>query len=455
MIVPLKNYTVGFLFSLPITLIFFSIAIAQSSYQPLPRQNILIENATILIGNGERIENGSIYLENGKIIALGHNLDISSDVTIINAKGKWVTPGLIDVHSHLGSYPTPDVASLKDTNETYTYNTAGVRMEDSAITQDAGFHLALAGGVTTLQILPGSHNVFGGLGVVIKNISARTIQEMKFPGAPYSLKMACGENPKMSRKSKRPITRMGVAYAMREEWIKATDYANEWLHYEKISAKGEDIPSPKRNLAYENLRGVLNGDILVQIHCYRAEEMAVMIAISKEFDYHITAFHHASEAYKIADILTANEICTVLFSDWWGFKMEAYDAIPEAMAFIHDAGGCPVIHSDSTLTGQYLNQKIAAALAAGKHAGLNINRAEAISWATLNAAKVLGLDEQTGSLEPGKNADLVIWSGDPFSVYTKAEKVLIDGAIAFDRFDKNRQPISDFELGQNLNREEK
>jgi len=187
------------------------------------------------------------------------------------------------------------------------------------------------------------------------------------------------------------------------------------------------------------------------MHCYRAEEMAVMYNIAKEFDFKIAAFHHASEAYKIADMLTENDTCAVLFADWWGFKMEAFDAIPQAMAFVHAAGGCAVLHSDTTLTGQYLNKDLAIALRAGQQAGLNITPAQAISWLTLNAAKTLGLEQQIGSLEVGKNADLVIWSADPFSVYSKTEQVFIDGAIAYDRFDKSRQPRSDFELGQQLN----
>ncbi len=276
---------------------------------------------------------------------------------------------------------------------------------------------------------------------------------MKFPGAPYSLKMACGENPKLSNKNRRPVTRMGVTLAMREVWIEAQAYADKLRRYNDDNALKGGGFMPGRDLMYEHLAGVLSGDILVQMHCYRAEEMAVMLEVAREFGFHITAFHHASEAYKIADILAENKTCAVLFSDWWGFKMEAYDAIPEAMAFVHEAGGCPVIHSDSTLGGQYLNQDIALALAAGQRAGLAINRAQAITWVTMNAARVLGLEDQIGSVEKGKNADLVIWSEDPFSVYARAEKVFIDGAIVFDRHDKKRQPKSDFEIGHMLNME--
>lgn len=423
----------------------------RSSYQALSREDVLIENATILVGNGEWFDIGAVYVKDGRIAAIGKIPDVAKSVKRIDATDKWITPGLIDVHSHLGSYPTPAVGSLKDANEIFSHNTAGARMEDSVITQDAGFNLALAGGVTTLQLLPGSHNVFGGLGIVVKNVPANTVQEMKFPGAPYPLKMACGENPKRTHKDRRPITRMGTVLAMREAWIAARTYADSWRRYRENVGESEHPQIPERDLGNENLAGVLNGQVLVQMHCYRAEEMAVMLDVAAEFGFRIRAFHHASEAYKIADLLAENETCAVLFSDWWGFKMESYDAIPESMAFVHEAGGCSVIHSDSIMNGQYLNHEIAIALAAGQRAGLQLSRADAIAWVTLNAAAVLGLDDRIGSVETGKNADLVIWSGDPFSVYSKAEKVFIDGAIVYDRFDQNRQPISDFEIGHMLN----
>ncbi len=199
-------------------------------------------------------------------------------------------------------------------------------------------------------------------------------------------------------------------------------------------------------MALETLVGVLEGEILVHNHCYRADEMLVMLALAREFGYRITAFHHATEAYKIADALAASGTCAAMWADWWGFKIEAHDAIEENVAMVDAAGGCAIVHSDSARDIQRLNQEAAKAMAAGRRMGLEIAREEAIAWITSNAARALGVDERTGTLEPGKHADVVLWDGDPFSVYTLAEKVWIDGYRYYDRSDPRRQPATDFDL---------
>jgi imidazolonepropionase-like amidohydrolase len=193
---------------------------------------------------------------------------------------------------------------------------------------------------------------------------------------------------------------------------------------------------------------VLDGSILVQNHCYRADEMAQMIAISHEFGFHISMFHHASEAYKIADVLKREDICSATWGEWWGFKMESFDGIEENAALLHKAGACAVIHSDDAILTQHLPQEAAIALAAGRRMGLNISEADAITWVTANPAKAIGVLSQTGTLEVGKMGDVVLWSASPFSVYGLAEQVYIDGALAYDRHDPAHQPLSDFELGQ-------
>ena len=281
--------------------------------------------------------------------------------------------------------------------------------------------------------------------MTLKNVPARTMQAMKFPGAPYGLKMACGENPKRvyGGKQRAPSTRMGNVAAYRAAWIKADQYAKKL----KAAEKGDGAP-PDRDLELETLAGVLNGEILVQNHCYRADEMAIMIDIAKEFGYKITAFHHASEAYKIADMLAKQGICSATWAGWWGFKLEAYDGIEENAALLEKAGACVVIHSDDANLTQRLNQESAAAIAAGRRLGIDIPEATAIKWITANAAKMLGIADKTGTLEAGKMADVVIWSANPFSVYAKAERVYVDGGLAYDRADPKRQPKSDFMLGQ-------
>ena len=351
--------------------------------------------------------------------------------TEVDGTGKWVTPGIIDVHSHLGDYPSPGVSSLSDGNEATSPVRPEVWAEHSVWPQDPGFSRALVnGGITTLEILPGSANLFGGRSVVLKNVPARTTQGMKFPGAPYGLKMACGENPKRvyGSKGNMPQTRMGNIALTRQTWIKAVEY--------------------KRDLAMDTLKSVLEGKILVQNHCYRADEMAIMIDMAKEFGYHVTAFHHAVEAYKIADLLRDNDVCAVMWADWYGFKMESYDAVKENIPLVHNAGACAIVHSDDANYIQRLNQEAAKALADGRRAGINIPDEVAWEWLSRNPAKALGIIDKTGTLAPGKMADVVLWNGNPFSDYTRPERVWIDGAEMYDANDPKRRPVSDFELGQ-------
>jgi len=409
-----------------------------STYHTYPGSPTALVGGTVYDGAGGRIENGTVLLADGKVVAVGGaDLAVPAGYTRIDAGGKFVTPGVIDIHSHLGDYPTPSVAAHEDGNEMSDPTTPEVWAEHSVWPQDPGFTRALAnGGVTTLQILPGSANLMGGRSVTLKNVPSRTVQGMKFPGAPYSLKMACGENPKRvyGEKGQMPMTRMGNFAVNRQTWIEAREYA-----------EGEP---EERDLGMETLAGVLAGDILIQNHCYRADEMALVLDMAREMGYQVAAFHHAVESYKIADLLREAGVCSAVWADWYGFKMEAYDGIPENAALIHNAGACVVIHSDDENGIQRLNQDAAKAQAAGRRMGIDIPDAEVIRWFTLNAARAMGIAEQTGSLAPGKMADVVLWNGDPLSVYTRPEKVWIDGALLFDALDPARRPVSDFELGQ-------
>lgn len=421
-----------------------------SAYQPLPRTELLIENATILTGTGERIDNADVHVVDGKIAAVGVDL-AAENATRIDAKGKWVTPGLIDVHSHLGAYPNPGVESHQDGNEMTSPNTAAVWVEHSIWPQDPGFNTARSGGITAMQILPGSANLIGGRGVTLKNVPAHTMQGMKFPDAPYGLKMACGENPKRVYGSKgvAPGTRMGNMRGYRDAWIDATEYKRAWDKYEADYARGKNVEAPERDITLDTLKGVLEGEILIHNHCYKAEEMAMMIDLSKEFGYHAGTFHHGIEAYKIADLLAANGNCAALWPDWWGFKMEAYDMVQENIAIVDAVkNSCAIVHSDSDTTIQRLNQEAAKVMYTANQKGFDIKEEHAIRWITSNAAKSLGIDSKTGSLSQGKQADIVIWNTTPFSVYAKAEQVFVDGAKVYDRFDEKYQAKSDFMLGQ-------
>ena len=409
-----------------------------STYKSYPGTPTALVGATVYDGRGGRIENGVVLFRDGKLQAVGGvDMAIPEGYARIDGTGKFVTPGVIDIHSHLGVYPSPGVDALADGNEMTSPTTPDVWAEHSVWPQDPGFTRALAnGGVTSLQILPGSGNLIGGRAVTLKNVPSITVQGMKFPGAPYALKMACGENPKRvyGGKGQKPSTRMGNMSVDRQAWIDARRYM--------------DGDHSERDLGKDTLEGVLKGEILVQNHCYRADEMAQVIDMSKEMGYKITAFHHAVEAYKIADILRENDICAAIWADWYGFKMEAYDGIPENAALLANAGACVVIHSDDENGIQRLNQEAAKAQADGRRIGIDIPDAQVVGWFTYNAAKTMGIGEKTGSLEVGKMADVVLWNGNPLSVYSRPEKVWIDGALMFDAQDARRRPVSDFELGQ-------
>ena len=417
-----------------------------STYSPLPSGITLIRGATVLTGDGERIDDGDVLIRDGKIAEVGSDLKAPRKATVVDGEGKWVTPGIIDTHSHLGVYPSPSVWAHSDGNEMTAPNTAEVWAEHSVWPQDPGFDTARIGGITAMQILPGSANLFGGRSVTLKNVPSRTVQGLKFPGAPHGLKMACGENPKAVYglgRGTAPSTRMGNVAGYRAAWVAAVDYREKWIDYEA----GKTTMRPTHDLQMETLLGVLDGEILVHNHCYRADEMAIMLDVAREFGYKVTSFHHAVESYKIADLLAAEGVCSSVWADWWGFKIEAFDMVSENAALLEEAGACAIIHSDSEYGIQRLNQEAAKAMAAGRRAGIEIDEAVAIRWITLNAAKALGIDDRTGTLTEGKMADVVLWDRNPFSVYARTEQVYVDGALVYDRNDPSRQPRTDFSLG--------
>jgi imidazolonepropionase-like amidohydrolase len=414
-----------------------------STYRAFPSRTTLIRNATVMTAAGPTIANGSVLLRDGKIAAVGANVAAPADAVVVDGTGKYVTPGLIDTHSHLGVYAAPGTRGNDDGNEATNPVTAHVWSEHSVWPQDPQFPRNLAGGVTTLQVLPGSANLIGGRSVVLKVVPSRTVQGMKFPGAKYGLKMACGENPKRVYASRGPSTRMGNVAGYRAAWIGAESYRRRW---DKWNADQQGDP-PSRDLNNETLAEVLRGNILVHNHCYRADEMAQMIDIAKEFGYSIRSFHHGVEAYKLADRLAQDSIAASIWADWGGFKMEALDGVQANAAIVERAGARAIIHSDDPSGSQRLNQEAAKAMYAGRDIGITITPEQALRWITVHPAWALGLHDRIGSLETGKNGDVVLWSGNPFSVYTRAEKVWIDGALMFDRADTAQNWRTDFELG--------
>lgn len=421
-----------------------------STYEPRDGVVTLIRGATVYDGVGGVMENADVLMQDGRLVGVGAGLEAPEGATVIDAAGRFVTPGIIDIHSHLGVYPSPSVDAHSDGNELTQPNTAEVWAEHSVWPQDPGFEAALAGGVTTLHVLPGSGNLFGGRGITLRNVSSRTVQGMKFPDAPYTLKMACGENPARvyGNRGRSPATDMGNMAGYRDSWIAATEYRDSWHEYWEQAEAGEEVDPPGRNLELETMMGVLEGDILVQMHCYRADQMAFVLDMAEEFDYQVGTFHHGVETYKIPDLLAEHGVCAAVWADWGGFKLEAYDSVRENLALTHAGGACAMIHSDDDQGIQRLNQEVAKALSDGRRLGLEISDAEAWIWLTSNPARALGIFEETGSLEEGKRADVVLWDGDPFSVYARVDQVWIDGALMHDRYDEDRQPIRDFMLGQ-------
>jgi imidazolonepropionase-like amidohydrolase len=387
------------------------------------RHDILIKNAIVMTVTHGNIKSGSIYIKDGKIAAVGETVNAPASATVIDAGGKYLTPGIVDSHSH--------IALDDDVNEATNPITPHMMMKDAFDYQDKAIYRALAGGVTTSLLLHGSANMIGGQAVVIKHKYGASRDEMLFPNAPRSIKFASGENPKRvyGSRDQLPSTRMGNFAVQRDALTQAQDYIREWDNYnEKVKRGDTDASPPKHDLKLEALADVLRGKIMVQIHIYRSDEMLTEIAMAKEFGYKIRAFHHALEAYKVADQIAANNIAIATFSDWWGFKQEAWDAIPWNATMSMRKGVRVAIKSDSEDYNRRLNQEAAKTMRYG-----SATEEEALKMITLNPAWIVGVDDRVGSIDVGKDADLVIWEGYPLSSYGVPEKVLIDGDVYFDR----------------------
>ncbi|MBZ5656507.1 MAG: amidohydrolase [Acidobacteriia bacterium] len=398
-------------------------SLASSQSTSAAHHDLLIKNATVMTVTHGNIKNGSIYIKDGKIAAVGENVNAPADVAVIDAGGKYLTPGIVDSHSH--------IALDDDVNEATSPVTPHMMMKDAFDYQDKAIYRALAGGVTTSLLLHGSANMIGGQAIVIKHKYGAGRDQMLFPNAPGSIKFASGENPKRvyGGREQLPSTRMGNFEVQREALVQAQDYMREWdLYNEKVKRGDNDASAPKHDLKLEALSDVLRGKLMVQIHCYRSDEILTEIAMAKEFGYKIRGFHHALEAYKVADQIAAANIGIATFADWWGYKQEAWDAIPWNAVISMRKGVRVAIKSDSEDYTRRLSQEAAKMMRYG-----GATEEEALKMITLNAAWIVGVDDRVGSIDVGKDADLVIWDGYPLSSYGVPEKVLIDGDVYFDR----------------------
>jgi imidazolonepropionase-like amidohydrolase len=390
-------------------------------------QETLIRNATILTVSHGTLPNSDILIRKGKIAAIGRNLKASAaDARVIDATGKFVMPGIIDCHSH---------AMLDAINELTLSVTSMVRMRDVLNPTDPDLYRQLAGGTTILNLLHGSGNAIGGLNTVVKIKYGRAVEEFIFPNAMPGIKFALGENPKRSNlqiptQSRRyPATRMGVAEVIREAFTRARDYQAEWEEYRAAQKRGEkNLLAPRRDLQLEPLVEVLEGKRFVHSHCYRADEILMLIRLAEEFGFKVRTFQHALEGYKVAKEIARHGAGASIFVDNWGYKLEAYDAIPYNAVILTRAGVNVSINSDSDERARRLNIEAAKTMKYGE-----MTEEEALKTITMNPAWQLGIQDRVGSIDVGKDADVVIWDGHPLSVYAHVETTFIDGEIFFDR----------------------
>jgi imidazolonepropionase-like amidohydrolase len=388
---------------------------------------IFIQNATILTVSHGTIEHGSILIKDGKIAEVGASLKAPKDAKVIDATGQFVMPGIIDCHSHIaveggvneGSISVSSIANIAEVLDS----------EDIDIYRD------LAGGVTTANILHGSANSIGGQTIVIKLRWGQPASKLPFEGALPGIKFALGENPKRSNFSipgqpkRYPATRMGVEETIRGAFSEALDYKNSWDAYnKKLSAGEKNIIPPRRDLRLEPLVEVLEGKRYVHAHCYREDEILMLLRVAKEFGFKVRTFQHVLEGYKVADELTAAGAGASTFSDWWAYKVEAYDAIPYNAALMTKRGVLVSVNSDDAEEATHLNQEAAKSM---KFGGLTHD--EALKLVTINPAIQLGIDRRVGSIDVGKDADLVIYNREPLSAYAVAQKTIVDGRVLFDR----------------------
>ncbi len=404
----------------------FAAASVSRATPPDASQVILIQNATILTVSHGTIENGSILIKDGKIAEVGPSIKAPAGAKVIDAAGQFVMPGIIDCHSH--------IAIEGGVNEGSVSVSSIANIAEVLDSDDVDIYRNLAGGVTTANVLHGSANSIGGQTIVIKLRWGQPASKLPFEGAVPGIKFALGENPKRSnfripgQPQRYPATRMGVEETIRGAFTEARDYKNSWEAYRKRVSAGEKNAPPRRDLRLEALVEVLEGKRYVHAHCYREDEILMLLRVAKEFGFKVRTLQHVLEGYKVADEIAAAGVGASTFSDWWAYKVEAYDAIPYNTALMTRRGVIVSVNSDDAAEATHLNQEAAKAI---KFGGLTHD--EALKLVTINPAIQLGIDKRVGSIDVGKDADLVIYNHDPLSAYAVAQKTIVDGRVLFDR----------------------
>lgn len=415
------------------------------------RQEVLIRNATILTAVSGRLDNTDLLIQNGKIAKIGKNLKAGANAQIIDATGKFISPGIIDCHSH---------SMLDAINEGSLSVTSMTGVRDVLNPKDITLYRALAGGVTALNLLHGSANAIGGKNAVVKVKYGKPVEDFLIPDAPLGIKFALGENPKRSNSTslpgvarRYPGTRMGVNETIRDAFVRARDYKAEWDDYRtRVAKKDVTAVPPRRDLELEPIVEILEGKRYVHSHGYRAEEYLALLQLAEEFGFRIRTLQHGLETYKIAPEIAKHGAGVSIFVDSWAYKIEAYDAIPYTASILYKNGIVVSINSDSDERMRRLNLDAAKVEKYG-----DVPEEEALKMITLNPAKQLGIDKRTGSIEVGKDADIVIWTAHPFSVYSRAEMTMIEGEVYFDRtrdtamrleMDRERQELEKAEVNR-------
>lgn len=375
---------------------------------------VLVRNATVWTqGPQGRLEGADLLIRQGRIVEVGRGLTAPGGAVVIDGTGKHVTPGMIDPHIHSG---------VSDVNETGATIVPEVYMGDVITHNNIDMYRQLAGGLTTAMIKHGSANPIGGENVIVKMRWGALPEELKFEGGTRTVKFALGENPKRCcYEGRYPDTRMGTQEIIRDHFLAARDYEREWQDWE---ANGQGIP-PRRDLRMEAILDILDQELLISSHGYRADEYLALIRMAEEFGFRVQTLQHGIEAYKIAPELAASGVAAAVWSDWGAFKMEAYDATKYNVRILMEAGVTVSLHSDNAQIASRMNWE------AGKLLRTGLTEEQALSTVTLNAARVLAIDTRVGSLEAGKDADFVVWSGNPLSQFTKAEQTWVDGRRYF------------------------
>jgi len=392
---------------------------------------VLIRNATLWTLEADGIiEHADLLLVDGRIAAVGRKLEAGRNALVIDATGLHVTPGIVDPHSH-------SVTEDMGVNEGVPSVSAEVRIADILDPRSSNIYMQLAGGVTTIHVLHGSANAIGGQNAVIKlRRGVDSPRQLLFDGAPATIKFALGENPKQSafagpgrRNLRYPATRMGVAAIIRDHFEQAAQYQQDWQQYRSLSKRRQrHVVPPRRDLRLEPLVEVLEGRRIVHAHSYRADEILMLMRLAEDLGFRVGTFHHVLEGYQVADEMAAHGAGGSTFSDWWSYKMEAFEAIPYNAAVMHQRGVLTSLNSDDANLARRLNLEAAKTI---RYGGLAPQAA--LAMVTINPARQLRIDDRVGSLRSGKDADVVIWSGNPLSVFSRAEKTFVDGRLVFSR----------------------